>query len=74
MPGDRLYLFSDGLYEVHSPSGELWDRVGLEAACQYVHGKPLEKSLKWVVQQAKIWQGQEIFGDDVALVGLEIRS
>ncbi len=74
MPGDRLYLFSDGLYEVHSPSGELWDRVGLEAACQYVHGKPLEKSLKWVVQQAKIWQGQEIFGDDVALVGLDIRS
>lgn len=72
--GDRLYLFSDGIYEVFSPSDELWDREGFDGACQTANSKPLKKGLQWVVQQAKAWQCQETFGDDVALVGLEILS
>jgi len=74
LPGDRLYMFSDGIYEVFSPDDELWDRKGFEGACQTIHAKPLKKGLQWVVQQAKAWQRQETFGDDVALVGLEILS
>ena len=71
-PGDRLYLFSDGVYEVFSPEGELWDRNRFDAACQSVHSKGLDQGLEWVVQQAKAWQSQETFSDDVALVGIEI--
>ena len=74
LPGDRLYMFSDGIYEVFSPDDELWDRKGFESACQTIHAQPLKKGLQWVVQQAKAWQRQETFGDDVALVGLEILS
>jgi sigma-B regulation protein RsbU (phosphoserine phosphatase) len=74
LPGDRLYLFSDGVYEVFSPSGELWDRQGFEDACEAVHAQPLKNGLQWIVQQAKGWQEQETFSDDVALVGLEILS
>jgi phosphoserine phosphatase RsbU/P len=70
--GDRLYLFSDGIYEVFSPDEKLWDREGLEGACQAIHAKPLKKGLQWIVQQAQAWQHQETFSDDVALVGLEI--
>jgi sigma-B regulation protein RsbU (phosphoserine phosphatase) len=72
--GDRLFLFSDGIYEVMSADEQLWGRDGLATACQSVHGKPLKKSLSWLVQQAKVWQCQETFGDDVALVALEIES
>jgi len=74
LPGDRLYMYSDGIYEVFSPEEELWDRKGFEAACQTIHTKPLKKGLQWVVQQAKAWQRQETFSDDVALVGIEILS
>ena len=74
LPGDRLYLFSDGVYEVFSPDGELWDRKGFEGACQSVHTQPLKNGLQWIVQQAQTWQQQETFADDVALVGLEILS
>jgi len=74
LPGDRLYMFSDGIYEVFSPDEELWDRTGFEGACQTIHTKPLKKGVQWVVQQAKAWQRQETFGDDVALVGIEILS
>jgi len=38
---------------------------------QFYH-HALEKGLQKVVHQAKTWQGQETFADDVALVGLEI--
>ncbi|MDT7041899.1 PP2C family protein-serine/threonine phosphatase [Candidatus Nitronereus thalassa] len=72
--GDRLYLFSDGIYEVFSPAEELWDRTGFENACQAVHTTPLKQGLQWIVQQAKDWQHQDTFFDDVALVGLEILS
>ena len=74
VPGDRLYLFSDGIYEVFSPEEKLWDREGFDGACQTIRAKPLKEGLQWVVQQAKAWQRQETFGDDVALVGLEILS
>ncbi len=74
LPGDRLYLFSDGIYEVFSPEEKLWDREGFDGACQTIRVKPLKEGLQWVVQQAQAWQRQETFGDDVALVGLEILS
>ena len=69
---DRLYLFSDGLYEVTSPTGQLWDREGLQQACHAVHGKPMNRALEWVIQQSQAWQKQNNFNDDVALVGVEI--
>ncbi|WP_454061261.1 PP2C family protein-serine/threonine phosphatase [Candidatus Nitrospira salsa] len=70
--GDRLYLFSDGIYEVMSPDEKLWDRDGLEAACRAVHGKPMSRAIDWVIQQSQAWQKQKIFSDDVALVAIEI--
>ena len=72
-PEDRLYLFSDGIYEVMSPGEQLWGCEGLEEACRIVHEKPLGKALSWIIQQSKAWQKQETFGDDVALVGLDVR-
>ncbi|GJL53246.1 MAG: hypothetical protein NPIRA02_03780 [Nitrospirales bacterium] len=70
--GDRLYLFSDGIYEVMSPDEKLWDRSGLEAACREVHGKAMGRAIDWVIQQSQAWQKQKTFSDDVALVAIDI--
>ena len=72
--GDRLHFFSDGIYEVFSPDGQLWDRESFERACQQAHDKPLEAGLKWIVQEAQRYQGQDTFSDDVAVVGINILS
>ncbi len=72
--GDRLYFFSDGIYEVFSPDGKVWDRESFDRVCHQAHAKPLEKGLKWIVQESQKWQGQETFGDDVAVVGIDIQS
>ena len=72
MSGDRLYLYSDGVYEVMSPDEKLWGCKGLEKACRMVHDQPLDTALSWIIRESQAWQKQESFGDDVALIGLDI--
>ena len=70
--GDRLYLFTDGLYEVMNPEGKMWGQKGLQGACHSVHEKSLDEALSWVIQQSQDWQRQETFGDDVAIIGVDV--
>lgn len=74
VPGDRLYLFSDGIYEIMSPEEKLWSREGLRATCEAVHHKPLDEAIASIMERAQAWQGQELFADDVALVGVDVES
>ncbi|RMH05942.1 MAG: hypothetical protein D6704_08445, partial [Nitrospirae bacterium] len=66
--------FSDGIYEIVSPQGELWERKGLERACTDVQALELDKAVQAIVAHARAWQGHEAFHDDVALVAVEIGS
>ncbi len=70
-PGDRLYLLSDGLYEVPDSNGELWGQDRLEKAVQMFNRRPLEDIVSGTIAEAVRWQGHEQFPDDVALMGVE---
>ena len=70
--GDRIYLFSDGIYEVFSPEGQMLGYEELQQSCLQAHEKPLAQTLPALISHSKAWQKQEIFSDDVALVGIEI--
>ena len=72
--GDRLYLFSDGIFEIESPAGDVWNREGLERACQYFSSLPLAEAVSQVVDKARVWQQRAVFDDDVVLIGLEIND
>jgi len=69
--GDRLYLFSDGIFEIESPTGEVWDRDGLDRACQESLRVPLAEAVCQVVDRARAWQQRAAFDDDVVLIGIE---
>ena len=72
MPGDRIYVLSDGLYEVPSPTGELWGQARLETAlCEGAH-LPLADVLARTIEEAKRWLGHDQFPDDVAVMGLDL--
>lgn len=71
-PGDRLYLLSDGLYEVPAASGELWGQGRLETTIRALDGLPLKTVVAETIAEAVRWQGHEHFPDDVALMGIEI--
>ncbi|MBH0201220.1 MAG: SpoIIE family protein phosphatase [Nitrospira sp.] len=71
-PGDRVYLLSDGLYEVPGPTGELWGQARLEATIRTLGHHPMTDVVSAVIAEAVRWQGHEQFLDDVALMGVEI--
>jgi sigma-B regulation protein RsbU (phosphoserine phosphatase) len=71
-PGDRLYLFSDGLYEVPDPTGELWGQTRLDETIRRFGERPLTEVVSGTVAEAIRWQGHDQFPDDVAVMGVEI--
>lgn len=71
-PGDRLYLLSDGLYEVPDSNGELWGRNRLEKTVRTFGQRPLTEVVSGTIAEAIRWQGHEHFPDDVALMGIEL--
>ena len=70
--GDRLYVFSDGIYEVINAEEEIWGTSRLQKALEDVYKRSLRLGLKHIIQSSRSWQADGIFGDDVALIGLEI--
>ena len=74
MPGDRLYLLSDGLYEVPAPTGELWGQARLETAMCESGTLPLADVLSRTIEEAARWLGHDHFPDDVAVMGIELAA
>lgn len=70
--GDRLFCFSDGLYEGRAPGGSCWGQTRLEEVLLQAGSRPLEEALAQAVLHARAWQQQEQFADDAAIVGIEI--
>lgn len=71
---DRLYLFSDGIYEVENADNEIWGKDRLQAALEQVYKRSMKLGLKSLIHASRAWQFDGIFGDDVALIGLEFNS
>ena len=71
-PGDRLFLLSDGIYEVSSPGGELWGRERFQQTIDA--GKPMSLSatIASSFSAARGWQQAQQFPDDAAVVGIEL--
>ena len=71
---DRLYFFSDGIYEVLNADDEIWGRDRLQKALEAVYTRPMKLGLKSLIHASRSWQADGIFGDDVALIGLELNE
>jgi sigma-B regulation protein RsbU (phosphoserine phosphatase) len=71
-PGDRMYVLSDGLYEVPAPTGELWGQTRLEEAVRELGRRPLAEVIPRTIEEAARWLGHDRFPDDVAMMGFEI--
>ena len=71
-PADRLFLLSDGIYEVPSPSGEIWGRERFQDVIAAGKQTSLSATIASCFSAARSWQQAEHFPDDAALVGLEL--
>jgi sigma-B regulation protein RsbU (phosphoserine phosphatase) len=70
-PHDLVMLYTDGLYEVHNPGGDLYTQAMLTAGAHQHANLPAEKLFDQLLQEIRQFAGTQLFDDDVCLVGVE---
>jgi len=70
-PGDRLYLYSDGITEAMNASEEQFGVQRLLARLSELRAVPLAESLNALMKSVEEWQCHDGLRDDVSLVALE---
>jgi phosphoserine phosphatase RsbU/P len=69
---DRLFLLSDGIYEVPSPTGELWGRGRFQGVIDAGKQTSISGTIASCFSAAREWQQAQHFPDDAAVVGIEL--
>ena len=70
-PGDRIYLYSDGVTDAMDASGEQFGVQRLLSRLCEVRALPVEESLNALLKSLEEWRGHDCLRDDVSLVALE---
>lgn len=66
-PGDRLYVFCDGVFEIYKPDGEMWDMEGfVDVLAQ--PSQPGVAEVDRILNTVREVRGQDVFDDDLSLL------
>ncbi len=71
-PGDRLYLYTDGLIEPDNAQGREFGLDRLVAVLHRERGESLETGLARLLGEVVAWNGSPALADDVSLLALEM--
>jgi sigma-B regulation protein RsbU (phosphoserine phosphatase) len=71
-PGERLFLYTDGVTEARGASGELFETKRMIDALQSRGDATLRQSIDRLLAQVKQWQGELPAKDDISVLGLEL--
>lgn len=73
-PGDRLFLYSDGVTECANPGREQFKLERLEDCVREGREKPIEAAVEGIESALRRWRQAHEFEDDVTLLALERRA
>ena len=71
-PGDRLYLYSDGVTESANGRGEEFGPERLLEAIGQSRAKPLQESLSSLLSSVEEWRGGTGLEDDISILAVEM--
>lgn len=71
-PGDRVWLFSDGLPEARNPNREMFGEQRLLDALQAMNSVALDPGTERLLARIEDWAGAEGPQDDISLVAFEV--
>jgi sigma-B regulation protein RsbU (phosphoserine phosphatase) len=71
-PGDRFWLYSDGLLEAMNPAGEQLGKGRLFTELHAASADALSEAVRKVLQRVESWAGEKGPQDDISLVAFEI--
>jgi len=70
-PGERLLLFTDGLYEAQNRDGVKFGRERLEESLRQSLGRPLQEMVDGILERVSRHLHGAEFEDDFTLIGIE---
>lgn len=70
-PGDRLYVYSDGVTEAAGETEEMFGEARLGALLNRVRAQSLQDACHAVLQEIRAFCAPEAPGDDVTILGVE---
>ncbi len=70
--GDRIFVFSDGIPEARSPSGDFYGSERLVERITGTHGGELSRSVDGLVDDVQAWCAPESPQDDISVLAIEI--
>ena len=73
-PGDRLYLYSDGVAEAMDPAGKQWGDVQLLKAIGEGRSEPLKSAVASLLERNTRWRGTRRPHDDLSILAVEMSS
>lgn len=71
-PGDRLFLYSDGITECESPNGEMFGTERLRLFVDETRHLKVSDVICRLDKQIRSWRGGDNFEDDISMLILEI--
>jgi sigma-B regulation protein RsbU (phosphoserine phosphatase) len=70
-PGDRVYFYSDGLFEAFNERQEMLQIEGFIEIIQRNQSSPLDEGLVKSIEEVKRWCNSVPLGDDISVLALE---
>ena len=70
--GGRMFIYSDGVTECETPSGEQYSEIRLAERIRSVSRVSLYDALDNIKSDLMAWRASELPEDDITLIGLEI--
>jgi len=71
-PRDRLFLYTDGVFEIENHEGEEWGESRLAEAAEANLDLTVSENLEATLHAAQQWQGEASFNDDVSMLGIAV--
>lgn len=72
VPGDRLWIYSDGIPEAANPQGEVYGEERLTRAIAGSRTRPLRQSVSALLGEVESWCGEPGPRDDISILVVEI--
>jgi phosphoserine phosphatase RsbU/P len=71
--GDRVMLFTDGLFEVEDASGTVFTEEQLHTTVARYAALPAQEFFDRVINDVRQFSERKSFDDDVCVVGMEVQ-
>ena len=73
-PGDRLFVYTDGVPDTLNEKGEQYGEEGMLNALNNIHNVDIANMLVGVLHDINDFKGEEKQFDDITMLGFELRA